>query len=96
MVPRSESFDVEGRRSTSLGTVDEDLAPVEYLREQSRGTAIVVTDNHKPLKVKLTGWYADPRLRALVDPEVARRFDRMYAPQPEQPALPATPRKVSA
>jgi len=50
---------------------DEPVAPVEWLRRLPDGEAIVLTGRHKPMRLRVPGWYEDPALREMVDPRVA-------------------------
>jgi type IV secretion system protein VirD4 len=67
------------RRSRSTVPHDEPVAPVEWLRRLPDGEAVVLTGRHKPMHLRVSGWYEDPALRALVDPRVATAFDRQFA-----------------
>lgn len=77
---KTVSRGARGEVSTSSHYVDERLAPPSYLRRLGKGTAIVVTGQHKPMRVNLPGWYEVPALRAMVDRDVARAFDEQFAP----------------
>lgn len=68
-----------GEQGTSSGYQDEVLAPPSWLRRMPGGTALVVTGPHKPMRVTLPGWFEDPELRAMVDPDVAAAFDERFA-----------------
>jgi hypothetical protein len=55
------------------------VAPVEWLRRLPTGEAIVLTGRHKPMRLRVPGWWEDAELRSLVDPRVAGAFDRQFA-----------------
>jgi len=76
----TESRDSTGRLSRSTQLVDERLAPPAALRKLTAGTAIVLTGSHKPMRLRVPGWYEDRALRALVDPAVAAAFDAQFSP----------------
>jgi type IV secretory pathway TraG/TraD family ATPase VirD4 len=72
-----------GRKSTSVSDQLMDVAPVSFLRSLAPDEAIVLSGRHPAIRVRLPGWFEDPQLRAMVDPEVAAAFDRQFArPQP--------------
>lgn len=77
---RSTSTASDQRATVSTQTVSEPLAPIEWLRLRPRGTGIVISTQFKPIRVRMRGWYQDPALRALVDPDVAAAFDAQFAP----------------
>jgi len=56
------------RVALSVTPHDEPVAPVEWLRR------------HKPMRLRMPGWWEDGELRALVDPRVAAAFDARFGP----------------
>jgi type IV secretory pathway TraG/TraD family ATPase VirD4 len=79
---RTDSWDAHGRKSSSSQPVEEPLAPPSWLRRLGSGTAIVITGSHKPMRLRVPGWYEDKAMRALVDPVTAAAFDAQFAPAP--------------
>lgn len=85
---RSQQTDADGRHSQSAGMQDETAAPPHWLRRLDPGTAITLTGTAKPIWHEVHGWFEDPRLRALVDPDVAEAFDAQFAPATATKARP--------
>jgi type IV secretory pathway TraG/TraD family ATPase VirD4 len=76
----TEGRDASGRRTRSMTPHDEPVAPVEWLRRLPAGEAIVLTGRHKPMRLRVPGWWEDGELRRLVDPRVAAAFDARFGP----------------
>lgn len=69
--------------STTITEQEARVAPVEWLRTMPPDQAIVIAGPYPPILGRVPAWYEDPRLRALIDPAVADRFDRMFTPTKE-------------
>jgi type IV secretion system protein VirD4 len=76
---KSVSRNHNGEQGTSSGYQDEVLAPPSWLRRMPGGTALVLTGPHKPMRLTLPGWFEEPELRAMVDPDVAAAFDERFS-----------------
>lgn len=55
------------------------VAPADSIRELADNRAIMISWKRKPMLLEVPGWFEDPELRAMVDPEVAAEFDRQFA-----------------
>ncbi|MEO6711951.1 MAG: type IV secretory system conjugative DNA transfer family protein [Mycobacteriales bacterium] len=71
----SVSASADGVRSVSESTAEMRVAPVEYLRQLSDGSAIVLYGRLPAMRLRTTAWYEDRELRPLVHPEAARASD---------------------
>ncbi|MGJ3510166.1 type IV secretory system conjugative DNA transfer family protein [Enemella sp. A6] len=77
---RTYQRDNQGSSMSHQSTVLE-VAPPEWIREAiPSGQALALVSGHKPLRVKIPGWWEDPELRDLVDPDIAAGFDALHAP----------------
>ena len=59
----------EGRASTTQSTTYRSLAPAHVLRQATPGTAVLIYGSLPPAQIRLRPWFADRRLRALVQSE---------------------------
>lgn len=75
---RNNQTDADGRRSHSIGVQDDVVAPPHWLRRQPTGTAITLSSTFKPMRLHVPGWFEDPRLRSMIDPQVALQFDAQF------------------
>lgn len=81
----STTRDKDGRTSRSLSVSEVELAPASWLRQLPQDQCIAIVKEHKPMRLRIPGWFEDAALRKLVDPEVARRFDDQFAPRKRAP-----------
>ncbi|MCA0252619.1 MAG: type IV secretory system conjugative DNA transfer family protein [Actinobacteria bacterium] len=75
----STTRDKDGRTSRSRSASEIELAPAAWLRQLPQDQCIAIVKEYKPIRLRIPGWFEDPALRKLVDPEVARRFDEQFA-----------------
>lgn len=59
----------EGRASTTQSTTYRSLAPAHVLRQATPGSAVLIYGSLPPAQISLRPWFADRRLRALVQPD---------------------------
>lgn len=78
MERRTYSTAADGLRSRSSMTQEIRLAPPEWIRQLDTDRALVIMGRIPPIQVRIPGWWEDPQLRELIDPEVAAQFDARY------------------
>lgn len=72
------------RRQVSASFVDVPLAPVDWLRTLATNRAVCIAGREQPIKVTTRAWWEDPRLNALVPPEVAEDMRRAALDEEEE------------
>jgi hypothetical protein len=82
----SVSIGGDGHRSVSRSSTATRAAPVEYLRQLSAGSAVVLYGRDPALRLHTTAWFEDPVLRRQVEME-AEPEAVSTCPQPAGPAL---------
>ena len=76
----STTHAADGTQTVSAAAIEARVAPVEYLRQLPADTAVVLHGRDPVLRLHTTPWYADPALRALVDPAAAEAADKAAQP----------------
>ncbi|MGJ9414404.1 type IV secretory system conjugative DNA transfer family protein, partial [Aeromicrobium sp. CF4.19] len=73
----TQSQDQRGR-SSNVSYETKALAPKHFVRNLPDGEVLVLFRNVKPMRLRVTPWFKDDGVRALVDPSVAAEFDSAF------------------
>ena len=68
----------QGRTGVSVSPHDMPVAPVSWIRSLEKDHAIVISGSYPAMYLHTPAWFEDDRLRAKIDPDVARRYDAQF------------------
>jgi type IV secretory pathway TraG/TraD family ATPase VirD4 len=71
--------DRNGNMSRTISPQQQPVAPISWLRMLPENQVIVISGSHKPMRLVTPGWWEDPHMAALIDPEVRAAFNQQYA-----------------